>query len=73
MDRETELREENERLRQALRMARHLLDRFADPYSEVWVRKQALGYSLAANVVLELDVALAGDAPAAALIVDDTR
>ena len=56
------LEEENERLRQAVRMARELLDRFADPYSEVWGRKQALGYSLAANVVLELDEALAGGA-----------
>lgn len=54
------LEEENERLRQAVRMARELLDRFADPYSEVWGRKQSLGYSLAANVVLELDEALAG-------------
>ena len=57
------LEEENERLRQALRMARELLDRFADPYSEVWGRKQALGYSLAASVVLELDEALAGGKP----------
>ena len=56
------LEEENERLRQAVRMARELLDRFADPYSEVWGRRQALGYSLAANVVLELDEALAGGA-----------
>ena len=57
-----QLEEENERLRQAVRMARELLDRFADPYSEVWGRRQSLGYSLAANVVLELDEALAGGA-----------
>lgn len=51
------LRDEVDRLRRVVLLARAVLDRLADPYDDAW-RGRLVPYKVAADMVIELDVAL---------------